>query len=197
MTQTPLNENNTPKVSQIITLALDGEAILLKNLTVTPSMMYQDKDQSGQSSSTVNSEQGIKPKELRITGTIPFTEEKTLTRLFALAEAKENGLLKRYRVANRMASAINFRLGTFTNGIDASKMDGKQAWQVTFTLREHLSVPEKRESRSAGQVKAKIQSMSDKPKANGEGTPEQEQELSRFEKEVLKPINDGLGGVFK
>ncbi|SPY97801.1 Uncharacterised protein [Proteus mirabilis] len=30
MTQTPLYENNTPKVSQIITLALDGEAILLK-----------------------------------------------------------------------------------------------------------------------------------------------------------------------
>lgn len=196
MTQIPLNENNTPKISQIITLALDGEAILLKNLTVTPSMMYQDKDQSGQSSSTVNSEQGIKPKELRITGTIPFTEEKTLTRLFALAEAKENGLLKRYRVANRMASAINFRLGTFTNGIDASKMDGKQAWQITFTLREHLSVPEKRESRSAGQVKAKTQNMSDKPKANGEGAPEQEQELSRFEKDVLKPINDGLGGIF-
>lgn len=193
MTQTPLNENNTPKVSQIITLALDGEAILLKNLTVTPSMIYQDKDQSGQSSSTVNSEQGIKPKELRITGTIPFTEEKTLTRLFALAEAKENGLLKRYRVANRMASAINFRLGTFTNGIDASKMDGKQAWQITFTLREHLSVPEKRESRSAGQVKAKTQAMSDKPKANGEGTPEQEQELSWFEKNVLKPVNDALG----
>ncbi len=194
MTQTPLYENNTPKISQIITLALDGEAILLKNLTVTPSMMYQDKDQSGQSSSTVNSEQGIKPKELRITGTIPFTEEKTLTRLFALAEAKENGLLKRYRVANRMASAINFRLGTFTNGIDASKMDGKQAWQVTFTLREHLSVPEKRESRSAGQVKAKTQSMSDKPKANGEGTAEQEQKLNWFERRVLKPLNEALGG---
>lgn len=189
---TPISEKNTPKISQIVTLALDGEAILLKNIIVTPSMSYQDKDQSGQSSSTVNSEQGIKPKELRITGVIPFTEEKTLTRLFALAEAKENGLLKRYRVANLMANAINFRLGTFTGSVDASKIDGKQAWQITFTLREHLSVPEKRENRAAKKIKAKKQTMGEKKKNNEEQTPKIE--LSMFEEIVLKPINRLLGG---
>ncbi len=53
--------------------------------------------------------------------------------------------------------AINFRIGTFTNTIDASKIDGKQAWQVTFTLREHLSVAENRDARTAGNVQAKKQ----------------------------------------
>ncbi len=61
--------------------ALNGEAIPLKNLAVTPSMMFQDKDQSGQSSSTAVAEQGIKPKELRITGILPFTEHKAFSRL--------------------------------------------------------------------------------------------------------------------
>ncbi|MHC9396135.1 baseplate complex protein, partial [Serratia ureilytica] len=108
----------------IVTLALNGEAIALKGLMVTPMMQFQDKDQSGQTSSTANAEQGIKPKELRISGMIPFSEAKVLTRLFALAEATEGGKLKRYRVANHTAQAINFRLATFTGSIDAPKQDG-------------------------------------------------------------------------
>ncbi|MCC8366013.1 hypothetical protein J8V57_06925 [Xenorhabdus sp. PB61.4] len=177
-------------MSQIITFALDGEAIPLKSLTVTPSVMFQDQDQSGQSSSTAVAEQGIKPKELRITGIIPFTEQKTLSRLFALAEAKDNGNLKRYRVANLTAQAINFRIGTFTGTIDASKVDGKQAWQVTFTLREHLSVAEKRDSRATGSIQAKKQTGQGGAKAG-----EDPDKLSWFEREVLKPINDGIGGA--
>lgn len=75
----------------IVTLALNGEAIPLKGVMVTPMMQFQDKDQSGQTSSTANAEQGIKPKELRISGMIPFSEAQVLTRLFALAEATEGG----------------------------------------------------------------------------------------------------------
>ena len=74
---------------QTIVLALNGEAIPLKNLSVTPSMMFQDKDQSGQSSSTAVAEQGIKPKELRITGILPFTESKALTRFLRWQKPKK------------------------------------------------------------------------------------------------------------
>ncbi len=119
-------------------------------------MMFQDKDQSGQSSSTAVAEQGIKPKELRITGILPLRNTGVFAP-FALAEAKENGNLKRHRVANLTAQAINFRIGTFTNSIDASKIEGKQAWQITFTLREHLSVSEKREARANSKVASKTQ----------------------------------------
>ena len=37
-------------MTQIITLALDGEAVPLKDMKVTMTMQYQEKDQSGQSS---------------------------------------------------------------------------------------------------------------------------------------------------
>ncbi|MCE9733828.1 MULTISPECIES: hypothetical protein [Pectobacterium] len=179
-------------MSQIITLALDGEAIPLKSLTVTPSMQFQDQDQSGQTSSTTNAEQGIKPKELRVSGIIPFTEAKVLTRLWALAEAKEGGKLKRYRVANHTAQAINFRLATFTGSIDAPKQDGKQAWLVTFTLREHVSVAEKRDARAGGKTDAKKQTPGAK---GGSGSAaESDEQLSWFERTVLKPVNDSLGG---
>lgn len=177
-------------MSQIITLALNGEAIPLKNLSVTPSMMFQDKDQSGQSSSTAVAEQGIKPKELRITGILSFTDHKVLSRLFALAEAKDNGNLKRYRVANLTAQAINFRIGTFTNSIDASKIEGKQAWQITFTLREHQSVSEKRDMRSNSKVSAKKQTGQSGKKGNGTAAQEEPEQLNWFESKVLKPIND-------
>ena len=113
----------------IITLALDGEALPLKSLMVTPTMQFQEKDQSGQISSTANAEQGIKPKELRVSGVIPFTESEVLTRLFAMAEATESGRLKRYRVANHTAQAINFRLATFSGSIEArSRTVNKPGW---------------------------------------------------------------------
>ncbi|ELL1510435.1 hypothetical protein Q6I89_004815, partial [Salmonella enterica] len=47
-------------MTSIPTLALNGEAILLKNMRVTVSQQFQDKDQSGQTSATTKSEQGAK-----------------------------------------------------------------------------------------------------------------------------------------
>ncbi|MEX5920643.1 hypothetical protein [Providencia huaxiensis] len=183
-----IQQNQSTAQNPTITLALDGEAIPLKNIKVNSSIQFQDKDQSGQTSSTSVAEQGIKPQELRITGVINFIDEKILTRLFTLARATENGKLKRYRVANNTAKAINFRIGTFTNNLDASEIDGQMAWQVTFTLREHLSVSEKKDARTAAQVKAKKQTGN--PKAPTATSQEEKDELSWFESTVLKPIDD-------
>ncbi|QBY41975.1 hypothetical protein [Arsenophonus nasoniae] len=182
-----MTSSHDPKPTTI-TLALDGEAIPLKNIKVNPSVQFQDKDQSGQTSSTAVAEQGIKPKELRVTGVINFTDPKVLTRLFALAEAKEEGKLKRYRVANHTAKAINFRIATFTGNIDASEIDGQMAWQITFTLREHLSVSEKKDAIAAGKVQAKKQTGN--PKAPTTPSKEEKDELNWFERTVLKPIDD-------
>ncbi|UBX30511.1 baseplate complex protein [Arsenophonus apicola] len=183
-----IQQNQLTAQNPTITLALDGEAIPLKNIKVNPSVQFQDKDQSGQTSSTAVAEHGIKPKELRVNGVINFTDDKILTRLFALAEAKEGGKLKRYRVANHTAKAINFRIATFTGNIDASEIDGQMAWQVTFTLREHLSVSEKKDARAAGQVQAKIQTGN--PKVPTSAAKEEKDELTWFESTVLKPIDD-------
>ena len=93
------------------------------------------------------------------------------------------------------AQAINFRIGTFTNSLDASKIEGKQAWQVTFTLREHLSVSEKREARANGKVAAKKQGAAAGTGKNGKagtGAHEEPEKLTWFEEKVLKPVNEML-----
>lgn len=141
-------------MTQIIVLALDGEAILLKNITVSVTMQLPDKDLSGQASSTTAAEKGDKAKELRISGLIQFVDESILKRLFQLAEARgANGAKKRYRIANMTAEAVNMRQGVFSGGIDATEQRDKLAWQVTFTLKEQMSVPEKASARSKAKGK--------------------------------------------
>ncbi|WP_336797964.1 hypothetical protein [Erwinia aphidicola] len=177
-------------MSETTMLALDGEGIRIRRILVSPSMQFQEKDQSGQTSSTANAEQGIKAKELRVSGLIPFEDELMLQRLFQLASAVQgSGALKKYRVANETAKAINFREATFTGTIDATPQEDLLAWQVSFTLREKISVPEKRETRKGNQTAATKQGGPAGGAAAGEGS----DQLSWFERKVLKPVNDALG----
>lgn len=173
------------------TLALNGEAIALKNMRVTLSQQFQDKDQSGQTSATSKSEQGAKGKELRVNGEIPYKDVKTLARIFALANATDaTGKRQVYRVANTMARAVNLREATFSGTLDAPPQDGRMSWAVTFTLTEHLSVQEKKEARVAGKTASKAQT------AGGAGAQadaaEDPEKLTWFERKVLKPVNDAL-----
>lgn len=139
-------------MTQIIVLALDGEAILLRNITVSVSLRLPDKDMSGQSTSTSSAQKGCKAKEMKVTGIVDFNDEKILTRLFQLAEATGNGGDKKcYRIANATARAVNMRQGVFSGSVDVTEQQGKMNWQVSFTLREKLSVPEKKEVRSSEQ----------------------------------------------
>ncbi len=43
-------------------LTLDGEPITMKSMRVSASMQFQDKDQSGQTSSTSSAEQGARAR---------------------------------------------------------------------------------------------------------------------------------------
>ncbi|EMJ5764140.1 MULTISPECIES: hypothetical protein [Klebsiella] len=177
-------------MTQIIVLALDGEAILMKNILVTPSMQIQDKDQSGQASSTANAEQGIKAKELRVSGLIPFADKAQLTRLFALAEAKnDSGGMKRYRVAHEVAQAIKFREATFSGNVDAAPQTDRMAWLVNFTLKEYFSVAERKamQAASAGAGSATAQT------AGGTGSAEESAEKLSWFEGVLKKIDTAIG----
>ncbi|HGM4960282.1 TPA: hypothetical protein ACKPZ6_003860 [Serratia liquefaciens] len=176
-------------MTQIIVLALDGEAILMKNILVTPSMQIQDKDQSGQASSTANAEQGVKGKELKISGLIPFADKAQLTRLFALAEAKSaSGGMKRYRVAHEVAQAIKFREATFSGNVDAAPQTDRMAWLVNFTLKEYFSVAERKaQQAAAGGSKANAQT------ANGTGSAEESPEKLSWFENVLKKVDTAIG----
>jgi len=172
------------------TLALNGEGVMLKDIRVTVSMAYQDKDQSGQTSSTASSEQGIKAKELRVSGLVPFSSPEILKRIFELGSTRDKaGKLAVYRVAHLVTRTVNFREGTFTGNIDAPQQDGKMAWLVSFTLREKLSVDEKKEARTSGKTSATKQTAG----GAGGSAAEDETKLTWFESKVLKPVNDALG----
>ncbi|WP_313375512.1 hypothetical protein [Pantoea sp. CTOTU50773] len=172
------------------TLALNGEGIPLKNMRVTVSMQFRDKDQSGQTSSTAKSEQGMKGKEMRISGEISFNDVALLKRIFDLAIATDaSGGRQKYRVAHEVARAVSFREATFTGNIDAPQQEGKMAWLVTFTLTEHVSVQEKREARAGGKTTATKQTGSG---GSGAAAGESEEKMTWFESKVLKPVNDAL-----
>lgn len=181
-------------MTSIPTLALNGEGIPLQNMTVTLSMQFQDSDQGGQTSSTAKAEQGVKGKELRITGNIPFTRADVLKRIFELAIAQgSDGKRQRYRVAHETARAVGMREAMFTGTIDAPKQDGKMAWLVTFTLTEQMSVPEKREERAASKTTATKQTASaGTGGTSGTAAAEDETRMTWFESRVLKPVNDAL-----
>ncbi|WP_247751479.1 baseplate complex protein [Citrobacter freundii] len=181
-----------------IILALDGEAIIMKNLRITLGMQYQDKDQSGQTSSTTHAEQGIKAKELQVSGLIPFRDDKTLTRLATMASTTTSGgAMKTWRVANLTANVVGIRQVVFAGKLEAAEQDGKMAWSVQFTLREKHSVPEKRQARNDarnGSAAAKQGGSSSDGGAVADAK-ESDQQLTWFEKTVLKPVNDSLGKV--
>lgn len=168
-------------------LALSGQALLLRNLEVSVSMRLQDTDQSGQASGTASAQQGIKAKELKITGQIPFENPEILTLLYQLAEAEEgSGKRRRYRVNHDTATAIKMREATFTGDVSAAKAGELLAWRVSFTLREYNSVAEKKAEagRRSGSVSQTSQGTS--------GAEESPEQLSGFEK-VLEKINDWIG----
>lgn len=125
-------------------LALNGQIIPLKRLSVSMKLNIKDKDASGKSSSTATSEQGIKAKELQISGLIPYDQPEALTLLFRLAEARaSDGAQQVYRIGNMDAKAVNMQQGIFSGAVGAVPEVGLMAWKVDFTLKEKLSSAEK------------------------------------------------------
>lgn len=181
-------------MSSIPTLALNGESIALKNMRVTISQQFQDKDQSGQTSATSKAEQGAKGKEMRVSGEVPFRDVKTLTQLFKLANATDAGGKRQvYRVAHVAARAVSLREATFTGTIDAPQQDGRMSWLVTFTLAEHLSVQEKKEARASAKTTSKMQTAGGTGAGGtGQSVAEDTEKMTWFERRVLKPVNDAL-----
>ncbi|EDV6094750.1 DNA-binding protein, partial [Salmonella enterica] len=107
-----MSQNTTPL------LALNGQIIPLKRLSVSVKLNIKDKDASGKSSSTATSEQGVKAKELQVSGLIPFETPEALTLLFRLAEAKTaSGAQQVYRIGNMDAKTVNMQQGIFSGAV--------------------------------------------------------------------------------
>lgn len=181
-------------MSRTAMLTLDGEPVVMKSMRVSASMQFQDKDNSGQTSATSSSEQGEKAKELDVSGLIPFKDEQMLSRLFELASAKgDGGQCHIYRVGSLLAKSVKVRQAKFAGRITASEQEGLLAWQVQFTLREHNSVPEKREQRLPKTTASVGKGTSNTTAVKGNDAPEQDK-LNRFE-QGLKWVDGKVGDI--
>lgn len=189
-----INNNGSDRSVDNIVLALDGESIILKNPSISAEYDLPEEDQSGQSSSTNRSEKGIKPKKLNISGLIPYSNPNSLSRLIELSYQTESGGAKKlYRVANATANVINLREAVFSGKVSVSPHSSLLAWQISFTLSERKSVPEKREARAQQQA---IENGDQTVAATGEQMPEpkeEKEELTWFEQNILAPVNDAIG----
>lgn len=177
-------------------IALDGELINLKSCRVELSMQLADQDQSGQTSGTGSTEQGDKAKELKITGLIPFTDQAQLARLFELASARDaagNRVIR--RIGAGIARTAKIRQVKFCGSVTAPEHGTLLAWNVSFNLREHLSVPEVAEQRqsqpAASTAQTSDQTASAIPTTAATDAPPAV-ELSSMEK-FLKSIDDAIG----
>ena len=128
-------------------IELNGSRVPGHDIKVRGNFRIEEKDLSGQSSATDTAEEGIKRQVLSVTLVIRFEDGKDLTRLIALARAvDENGQRVVYDIVNETAKAANIHQVKFSDNFTYSEND-TQSWQVSFSLREFLSVPEKVEAR--------------------------------------------------
>lgn len=129
-------------------LLLDDYTVPGFGLKVSGEMEMRTEDLSGESSGTARADKGIKPKKLNVTLGLAFANATQLQELILVASAKdENGQSKVYTITNREANVGGVRQVRFTDRISWTPQGGLQVWNVSFTLREHLSVPEKAEAR--------------------------------------------------
>ncbi len=177
-----------------MTLLLDGEQVLGKNMKITANLRIESDDMSGQTSNTETAHKGFKPKTLAVTLMIPFIDAVQLRTIMRLAEATASGgQLKMYRIVNDTAAAFGVREVQFSDGVSAREDDTRAAWLVQFTLSEKDSNPEKVEQRRAANG-VSSQSAPGQAIGGGEGGGGKSgngQELSGFEK-TLKKLDDYL-----
>ena len=116
-------------------------------MVIGASMDIKASDASGETSGTDEVDKGTKAKKLSVSLSILFENIDDLRSLARVSEAKDNGTRRIYTITNRTANALGVRQVRFAENISFQEKDGLRAWDVSFTLKEYLSVPERVEQR--------------------------------------------------
>ncbi|MDD5697660.1 MAG: hypothetical protein PHH77_03500 [Victivallaceae bacterium] len=132
-----------------------------KNIKVRGTADFDRKDLSGQSSSTAFAAAGNKPKKVSVSLLIPMDKPEGLTTLLEMAEATDDKLMPAvYTIVDRLCAAAKIRQVVFANSVQFNESDSLRAFEVSFTLQEYKSVPEKKEDREKAKA-AKETSQTD------------------------------------
>lgn len=115
---------------------------------VTAALRIETESLGGNTSATDRAQNGIKPKSLNVSLVLPFDQGQELSELVQRVESMDaDGKLTVYHIVDTTAQALNIRQVQFNETLSVRELDGKKAWQVSFTLTEYRSVPEKVEQR--------------------------------------------------
>ena len=173
-------------------LKLDEYTVPGYGLNVGINAPLKDEDASGETSSTARAKKGNKGKKLEVRLSIRFKDADDLRELMRVAEAVDDGDGKVYTVTNDTANTAGMRQARFTGAIRADESEELRKWDVSFTLVEHISVPEMAESRQAPKSSASQQNDG-APVGTGEGEQaEGDDKLSLVEK-ILKYLDTTIG----
>lgn len=138
-------------------LWLDGRKILGKDIKVSGALPLAAEDMSGNSSATPQAETGDKGKSLDVSMVIRFKDSGWLSDLIALAEGKDgNAERTKFIVQNRTAAAMGIKQVVFQGQLSVRESEKLQAWEVSFTLAEYRSTPEKKEERNPKAAARKV-----------------------------------------
>jgi hypothetical protein len=132
----------------MIILVLDKTNIEGYGHTINCEFPLPESDLSGKSSSTASAEEGDKACRLRVSLKIKTNTPDLLKniKLLSMAKDEEKGTRKVYNIENQTAKAFGVRQVRFADKVAAQELEEEQAWSVSFTLIEHLSIAEKVET---------------------------------------------------
>ena len=134
-------------------MQLDDFRVPGKSMKVTGNLEIRTEDIAGETSGTDTVEKGIRPKVLRVTMSIPFSDSAELWDLIKAAETvTDSGERKIYTITHRSANAAGIRQVRFFEHMNWEESDTLQMWTVSFSLKEYLSNPERVETRSSSTV---------------------------------------------
>lgn len=131
-----------------MTLTLNNRLVQGQEIRVGIRLPFGDADLSGSGSGTETAEEGVKAKEMMVSLYVPFERPDWLADLTAMAErVDDNGRRAVYRIGHDAADAMKFYQGKFFGELNVDEQDNLQVWRVGFTIKEQLSVPERKEQR--------------------------------------------------
>ena len=163
------------------------------------SFKTKDEDASGETSSTAKASKGTKGKKLSVDLQLRYKDEKDLRELVRIAEGKEGGDSIKYTLTNPTANCVGMMQCTFTGDFKIEQDDTLHKWNISFTLSEFISVPEKAEGKQKAKGAEAPTSTGEAitpPAADGasgaDGAEKQEEKLSDFEKK-LQWVSDKIG----
>jgi len=148
-------------------------------LTVSVSTSFDSTELRGETSATDSAHKGIKPKEISVSFVLPFEKEQEISQFYGVAQAlDDNGELVVYELTERSANAAKVKKVTLTGKIHQRELPDKDAWMVSFTLLERLSMQERTEQRTT-----LVETPAPKTEGAEISSPElaQETEVSSFE----------------